>query len=156
KEIAARSLPITHEKEDCQECKNSPGEALRNTSVRIPSNLEILTCADDRKGPGMEEKGSNNSDLSASSDDIRESSDYKSGGTYGEFEYKSEKVKEEEGYYTGERSGEKITEQESVVKETTGREEASSLEVEINEMEIPIPAIYLTVLKEVSTLEEEK
>ncbi|CAG8651506.1 12315_t:CDS:1, partial [Acaulospora morrowiae] len=88
--------------------------------------------------------------------DESESRDYKSGGTYGEFEYENEEVKEEKGYYTGERSGEGTTDQESVTEETTGQEEAPPSEVETEEMEISSPAIYLTVLKEVPTPEEKE
>ncbi|CAG8638472.1 6773_t:CDS:2, partial [Acaulospora morrowiae] len=88
--------------------------------------------------------------------DESESSDYKSGGTYGEFEYESEKVEEEKGYYTGKRSGEGTTDQESVAEKTTGREEAPPSKVKTEEMEIPSPAIYLTVLKEIPTPEEEE
>ncbi|CAG8675091.1 16828_t:CDS:2, partial [Acaulospora morrowiae] len=80
--------------------------------------------------------------------DESESSDYESKGTYGEFEYESEEMEEEEGYYTRERSGEETTDQESVAKETTDRKEAPPSEVETEEMEIPSPAIYLTVLEE--------
>ncbi|CAG8587603.1 11642_t:CDS:2 [Acaulospora morrowiae] len=77
-------------------------------------------------------------------------------GTYGKFEYESEEVEEEEGYYTGERSGIGTTTQESVAEEITGREEAPPSEVETEEMEIPSPTIYLTVLEEVLTPEEEE
>ncbi|CAG8641638.1 2062_t:CDS:2, partial [Acaulospora morrowiae] len=67
-----------------------------------------------------------------------------------------EEVKEEEGYYTGKQSGEETTNQKSVVEETTGQEEVSSLEVKTVEIEIPSSTIYLTVLKEVLILEEKK
>ncbi|CAG8691250.1 17355_t:CDS:1, partial [Acaulospora morrowiae] len=88
--------------------------------------------------------------------DESESSDYESEGTYGEFEYESEEVEEEEGYYTRERSGEGTTDQESVAEETTGREEAPPSEMETEKMEIPSPAIYLTILEKVSMPEEEE
>ncbi|CAG8629280.1 6117_t:CDS:1, partial [Acaulospora morrowiae] len=92
----------------------------------------------------------------ASSDNIGESSNYKSGGTYGKFEYESKKVEKEKGYYTREQSEEETTEQENMVKETTGQEETPPSEVETNEMKIPSPAIYLTVLEEVLMPEEEE
>ncbi|CAG8674959.1 8681_t:CDS:1, partial [Acaulospora morrowiae] len=75
---------------------------------------------------------------------------------YGEFEYESEEVEEKEGYYTREQSGEETTNQESVAEETTGREEAPPSEVETEEMEIPSPTIYLTILKKIPMPEKEK
>ncbi|CAG8703492.1 5980_t:CDS:1, partial [Acaulospora morrowiae] len=88
--------------------------------------------------------------------DEPESSDYESGGTYGEFEYEREDVEEEEGYYTRERSGGRTTDWESGAEETTDQEETPPSESRTEEAETPSPTIYLAVLEEVPTPEEEE
>ncbi|CAG8496852.1 9613_t:CDS:2 [Acaulospora morrowiae] len=88
--------------------------------------------------------------------DEPESSNYKSGGMYGEFEYKNKKVEKEKSYYTGKQLREETTDQKCVVEETINWEKVLSLEVKIEKMEIFNSIIYLTILKEVLTLKEKK
>ncbi|CAG8675742.1 7092_t:CDS:2, partial [Acaulospora morrowiae] len=66
--------------------------------------------------------------------DELEVSDDESEDTFDELEYESEDVEEEEGYYTGERSEEEETMDKG----------------------IPSPAVYLTVLEEIPTLEDDE
>ncbi|CAG8595617.1 12328_t:CDS:2 [Acaulospora morrowiae] len=103
--------------------------------VTIPVTLRVIEFRNETyRGEELEVPISHNDIEGLARPDELEVSDDKNEDTFDELEYESEDVEEEEGYYTGERS-----EKEETI-----------------DKRIPSPAVYLTILEEISTLEDDE